>query len=172
MKTLILGGARSGKSAFAQRQALASGLNVIYLATAEAGDAEMVVRINRHRAERPATWGLIEEPLALAQALHHHTAPDRCLLVDCLTLWLSNLLAAGDDRLEAEVRALLHTLPTLPGHLLLVSNEVGQGIVPVNPLARRFRDEAGLLHQAVARCCDRVTLVIAGLPLTLKDSPA
>ena len=172
MKTLILGGARSGKSAFAQQQAVAGGLNVTYFATAEAGDAEMTARIIRHRAERPAAWGLVEEPLALAQALHTHAAPDRCLLVDCLTLWLSNLLAAGDDRLDAEVRALLHTLPTLPGQILLVSNEVGQGIVPAHPLARRFRDEAGLLHQAVARCCDRVTFVIAGLPLTLKDSPA
>ena len=172
MKELILGGARSGKSAFAQRQALASGLNVIYLATAEAGDAEMAARINRHRAERPATWGLVEEPLALANALRRHAAADCCLLVDCLTLWLSNLLAAGDDRLEAEVRALLLTLPTLPGDLVLVSNEVGQGIVPANPLARRFRDEAGLLHQAAAHCCDRATFVIAGFPLTLKDAPA
>ncbi len=101
MKELILAGARSGKSAFAQRQALSSGLNVIYLATAEAGDAEMAARINRHRAERPATWGLVEEPLALASALRRHAAADCCLLVDCLTLWLSNLLAAGDDRLEA-----------------------------------------------------------------------
>ena len=172
MKELILGGARSGKSAFAQRQAVASGLNVIYLATAEAGDAEMAARINRHRAERPATWGLVEEPLALASALRRHAAADCCLLVDCLTLWLSNLLAAGDDRLEAEVRALLLTLPTLPGDLVLVSNEVGQGIVPADPLARRFRDEAGLLHQAAARCCDRATFVIAGFPLTLKDAPA
>ena len=172
MKELILGGARSGKSAFAQRQAVASGLNVIYLATAEAGDAEMVARINRHRAERPATWGLVEEPLALATALRRHAAADCCLLVDCLTLWLSNLLAAGDDRLATESHDLLLTLPTLPGHILLVSNEVGQGIVPANPLARRFRDEAGWLHQAVARCCDRMTFVIAGLPLTLKDFPA
>ncbi len=106
-------------------------MNVIYLTTAEAGDAEMAARINRHRAERPATWGLVEEPLALANALRRHAAADCCLLVDCLTLWLSNLLlAAGDDRLEAEVRALLLTLPTLPGDLVLVSNEMGMGIVP------------------------------------------
>ncbi|NJM11248.1 MAG: bifunctional adenosylcobinamide kinase/adenosylcobinamide-phosphate guanylyltransferase [Synechococcaceae cyanobacterium SM1_2_3] len=172
MKHFILGGARSGKSAFAQRQAQASGLHVIYLATAQAFDAEMTERIARHRAERPADWGLVEEPLALAAALRSHTAPDRCLLVDCLTLWLSNLLAAGDDRLSAEINALLDTIPFLPGHLLLVSNEVGQGIVPANPLARRFRDEAGWLHQAIARCCDRTTFVIAGLPLTLKDCSA
>lgn len=172
MKELILGGARSGKSAFAQQRALVSGLHVTYLATAQAGDAEMVERIARHRAERPATWGLVEEPLALADALRACAAPDRCLLVDCLTLWLSNLLAVGDERLAAEIRALLDALPALPGHVLLVSNEVGQGIVPANPLARRFRDEAGRLHQAVASHCDRATFVIAGLPLTLKDSPA
>ncbi|MFZ1640207.1 MAG: bifunctional adenosylcobinamide kinase/adenosylcobinamide-phosphate guanylyltransferase [Candidatus Contendobacter sp.] len=172
MKELILGGARSGKSAFAQRMATASGLKVLYLATAQAGDAEMAERIARHRAERPHDWGLVEEPLTLAAALRTHAAPNRCLLVDCLTLWLSNLLAAGDESLNVETQALLATLPILPGHLLLVSNEVGQGIVPANPLARRFRDEAGRLHQAVAHGCDRVSFVIAGLPLTLKDCPA
>ena len=169
MIELILGGARSGKSAFAQQRATASGLQVLYLATAQAGDAEMTERIARHRAARPGDWGLVEEPLALAAALRAHAAPNRCLLVDCLTLWLSNLLAAGDDALAAETQALLTALPTLPGYLLLVSNEVGQGIVPANPLARRFRDEAGLLHQAVADRCDRVSFIIAGLPLTLKD---
>ncbi|MDS4041364.1 MAG: bifunctional adenosylcobinamide kinase/adenosylcobinamide-phosphate guanylyltransferase [Candidatus Competibacter sp.] len=170
MKEFILGGARSGKSEFAQRRALASSLPVTYLATAQAGDAEMADRIARHRAERPAVWRLVEEPLALATALRTHAALDRCLLVDCLTLWLSNLLAAGDHRLSTETDALLDVLPALPGRVLLVSNEVGQGIVPTNPLARRFRDEAGRLHQAVAGRCDRVTLVVAGLPLTLKDS--
>ena len=172
MKEFILGGARSGKSAFAQRRAAASGLNVIYLATAEAGDAEMAERIARHRAERPKDWGLVEEPLALAAALRAHAAPNRCLLVDCLTLWLSNLLAVGDNALAAETQNLLAALPTLPGHLLLVSNEVGQGIVPAHPLARRFRDEAGRLHQTVADRCDRVSFIMAGLPLTLKDCPA
>ncbi len=172
MKELILGGARSGKSAFAQRRADASALSVIYLATAHAGDAEMAERIARHRAGRPADWGLVEEPLALAAALQTHATSNRCLLVDCLTLWLSNLLAAGTERLETEMRALLDTLPALPGRVLLVSNEVGQGIVPANPLARRFRDEAGRLHQAVAHHCDRVTFVVAGLPLTLKDCTA
>lgn len=169
MKQLILGGARSGKSGFAQRQALASGLAVTYLATAQAGDAEMVERIARHRAERPAGWELVEEPLALAAALRLHATPNRCLLVDCLTLWLSNLLAAGDGRLTDETTALLDALPALPGQVLLVSNEVGQGIVPANPLARRFRDEAGRLHQAIAGRCERVTLIVAGLPLTLKE---
>jgi len=169
MKEFILGGARSGKSAFAQQRAAASGLPVLYLATAQAGDTEMTERITRHRAERPSNWGLVEEPLALAAALRTHATPERCLLVDCLTLWLNNLLAAGDERLSDEISALLNTLPGLPGQILLVSNEVGQGIVPANPLARRFRDEAGRLHQAVSACCDRATFIIAGLPLTLKD---
>jgi adenosylcobinamide kinase/adenosylcobinamide-phosphate guanylyltransferase len=132
----------------------------------------MAERIARHRAERPGGWGLVEEPLALADALQVRAAPDRCLLVDCLTLWLSNLLVAGDERLDAETRGLLDTIPTWPGQVLLISNEVGQGIVPANPLARRFRDEAGRLHQAVASRCDRVTFVVAGLSLTLKDCPA
>lgn len=172
MKEFILGGARSGKSAFAQQQAIASGLDVFYLATAQAGDAEMVERIARHRMERPADWGLVEEPLALAAALRAHAHPNRCLLIDCLTLWLSNLLVAGDDRLTMEIDALLDTLPTLPGHILLVSNEVGQGIVPANPLARRFRDEAGRLHQKIADRCDRAIFIMAGLPLILKDCPS
>ena len=172
MKEFVLGGARSGKSAFAQRRALESGLQVIYLATAEAGDAEMAERIARHRAERPAEWGLVEEPLDLAGALRRHAAPNHCLLVDCLTLWLCNLLIAGEERLHVETAALLTVLPELPGQVLLVSNEVGQGIVPDNPLARQFRDEAGRLHQAVASRCDRVVFVVAGLPLTLKDRVA
>jgi adenosylcobinamide kinase/adenosylcobinamide-phosphate guanylyltransferase len=113
----------------------------------------------------------VEEPLALAAALRAHAAANRCLLVDCLTLWLSNLLAVGDDRLTVEIDELLDALPTLPGHLLLVSNEVGQGIVPANPLARRFRDEAGWLHQKIADRCDRVVFTITGLPLILKDCP-
>lgn len=169
--TLVLGGARSGKSAYAERLVAETGAG-LYLATAEARDGEMAERIRQHQERRGAGWDTVEEPLALADALRTHARADRPILVDCLTLWLSNLLAAGDDRLDAETRALLNTLPSLPGQVLLVSNEVGQGIVPVNPLARRFRDEAGRLHQAVARLCGRVTLVVAGLPLTLKDCPA
>jgi len=170
MKELILGGARSGKSALAQQRAEESGLEVVYIATAQVLDQEMAERIGRHRQARPAGWRLVEEPLALAQALQAHAAADRCLLVDCLTLWLNNLLAQSEDRLLLEKQTLLETLPTLPGTIILVSNEVGQGIVPVNPLARRFRDEAGWLHQALAQCCERVTLTIAGLPLSLKDT--
>lgn len=168
MRELILGGARSGKSALAERRAAESGLDVVYVATAEALDAEMADRIARHRADRPGEWGLAEAPLDLAATLRRHAAPDRLLLVDCLTLWLSNLLAAGEERLAAERTALLAALPELAGRVLLVSNEVGLGIVPDNPLARRFRDEAGRLNQQVAACCDRVTFVAAGLPLELK----
>jgi adenosylcobinamide kinase/adenosylcobinamide-phosphate guanylyltransferase len=169
MKELILGGARSGKSACAEQRAVASGLAIVYVATAQALDAEMAERIARHQQSRPADWTLVEEPLALARTLRAQAAPERCLLVDCLTLWLSNLLAAGDTRLEQERGALLEALPRLPGHLIFVSNEVGQGIVPAHPPARRFRDEAGRLHQELAQRCDRVTLTVAGLPLALKE---
>lgn len=170
MKELILGGARSGKSALAQHHALQSGLKVIYIATATAMDEEMTARIARHRKERPSAWKLAEEPLTLANTLQENAAPDHCLIVDCLTLWLSNLLAAEEIRLEVEKQALLSILPELSGDVILVSNEVGQGIVPANPLARRFRDEAGWLHQAVAQHCERVIFTVAGLPLTLKDT--
>ena len=169
MKELILGGARSGKSGLAERRAAASGLRVTYVATARALDAEMAERLRRHRQRRPGDWGLEEEPLALAAGLTRIAAPGRCLLVDCLTLWLSNLLAEGDERAAREQEALLEILPALPGHLILVSNEVGQGIVPDNALARRFRDQAGVLHQALGEVCERVTFTVAGLPWELKN---
>lgn len=167
MLELVVGGARSGKSAYAERQALASGLAVTYIATGEARDEEMAARIAHHRTRRPAGWRTLEEPLRLADALHRTAARDACLLVDCLTLWLTNVLLA--ER-EDEIDALLDALPALPGHLILVSNEVGWGIVPENALARRFRDEQGRLNQRVAALADRVTLVAAGLPLTLKSA--
>ena len=165
MIELVIGGARSGKSGYAERQALAAGLPVIYLATAQALDAEMAERIAHHRARRPAGWRSVEEPVALADALAREAASDACVLVDCLTLWLTNVLLAGRD---AEIDRFLAALPALPGRILLVSNEVGWGIVPENALARRFRDEQGRLNQRVAAACDRVTLVAAGLPLSLK----
>lgn len=165
MIELILGGARSGKSSFAEAQARASGLKVIYLATGEARDDEMAARISHHRARRPAGWRTVEEPLALAAALARMAARDTCVLVDCLTLWLANVLLAERD---GEVAKLLEALPGLPGRIILVSNEVGWGIVPENALARRFRDEQGRLNQKVAALADRVTLVAAGLPLALK----
>lgn len=171
MRELILGGARSGKSALAERRARDSGLAVCYIATATAGDAEMAARIARHRADRPAHWTTLEEPLALARVLREQARADRCLLVDCLTLWLGNLLGASAARLERETAALLETLPALPGQILLVSNEVGQGVVPMGELSRRFVDEAGRLHQRLAAICERVTLVVAGLEMPLKPQP-
>lgn len=169
MIELILGGVRSGKSALAQRRALDSGLPVTYIATATAGDEEMAARIRRHRDERPAEWVLVEEPIALAAALRHSAAPGRCLIVDCLTLWLSNLLAfASESEFRQQREALLDLLPQLPGHIIMVSNEVNMGVVPMGELSRRFCDEAGWLHQALARQCQRVTLTVAGLPMVLK----
>ncbi len=170
MKELILGGARSGKSALAERRAAESGLGVTYIATATAGDGEMAERIARHRAARPVDWRTVEEPLHLAATLSEQAAADRCLLVDCLTLWLSNLLGEDDTGcLEREQAALLEVLPDLPGRILLVSNEVGQGVVPMGELNRRFVDMAGRLHQRLAQVCDQVTLVVAGLELPLKS---
>jgi adenosylcobinamide kinase / adenosylcobinamide-phosphate guanylyltransferase len=173
VRTLILGGARSGKSALAERLARESGSDVVYIATAQAHDAEMAARIAHHRDRRPAHWQSVEEPLALAGALRAYARPDRCVLVDCLTLWLSNLLGDADDqRLGREYVALLEVLPALPGELLLVSNEVGLGVVPMGELTRRFVDEAGRLHQALAARCERVLFVAAGLPLPLKGNLA
>ncbi len=167
--TLILGGARSGKSRYAEQQAEQTGLEVVYIATATAGDTEMAARIHRHQADRPAHWQTVEEPLALGDTLHANARHDRVLLVDCLTLWLSNLLGSGDDRrYERETAALLNRLPTLPGQLIMVSNEVGQGIIPVGELNRHFVDEAGRLHQRIAAQADQVMLMVAGLPLQLK----
>ncbi len=169
MRILILGGARSGKSRYAERLALESGKETVYIATGWAGDEEMSARIDRHREQRPQAWLTVEEPCALAKALQTHAAGNRCLIVDCLTLWLANLLEQGDGRFQQERGALLDTLPNLPGTLCLVSNEVGLGIVPINPLARRFVDEAGWLHQDLAQLCERVVWVTAGLPQILKE---
>jgi len=171
MRTLILGGARSGKSALAERLAIDSGREVVYIATAQAGDAEMAARIAHHRARRPQQWLCVEEPLHLADVLRDHARDDRCILVDCLTLWLSNLLGDADVQgFERERDRLLNVLPDLPGDVLLVSNEVGLGIVPMGELTRRFVDEAGRLHQAVAALSERVLFVAAGLPLALKGT--
>lgn len=172
MKTLILGGVRSGKSRLAEQRASASGLPVTYLATATAGDEEMQRRIEKHRADRPSGWQVVEEPLALAVALQNHARADGLILVDCLTLWLTNLLLDPDPaRFEAERAALLDTLPTLPGELVMVSNETGLGVVPLGELTRRYCDEAGRLHQALAQLCDRVVFTVAGLPHFLKGEP-
>ncbi|WP_312915583.1 bifunctional adenosylcobinamide kinase/adenosylcobinamide-phosphate guanylyltransferase [Stutzerimonas kunmingensis] len=171
MLELILGGARSGKSRFAERLAADSGLAVTYIATSQPLDGEMTERIAHHRERRPAHWTLVEEPLQLARVLRAQAAAERCLLVDCLTLWLTNLLMLDDAaRLAEERDALLECLDGLPGRILLVSNETGLGVVPLGELTRRYVDEAGWLHQAVAERAQRVTFMVAGLPMTLKDA--
>jgi len=172
MLELILGGARSGKSRLAERLAADSGLAVSYIATSQALDGEISARIQQHRARRPADWGLVEEPLELARVLREQAASDRCLLVDCLTLWLTNLLMLEDQaRLAAEREALLDGLARLPGRIILVSNETGLGVVPLGELTRRYVDEAGWLHQALAERCQRVVFTVAGLPMILKGAP-
>ncbi len=164
--SLVLGGARSGKSALAERLTLASGANPLYIATADAWDDEMRARIAEHRARRDGLgWETCEAPLTLAAALS--AEPDRPVLVDCLTLWLTNHLLAEHD-LDAEADALLAALQARKGPVVLVANEVGLGIVPDNALARRFRDAAGRLNQRVAQSADLVVLTAAGLPLVLK----
>ena len=171
MLQLILGGARSGKSRLAERLASDSALEVIYIATSQPLDGEMNERVTLHRQRRPDTWGLVEEPLELARVLKQSAAPGRCLLVDCLTLWLTNLLMLDDRlRLAQERDALLQCLATLPGEIIFVSNETGLGVVPLGELTRRYVDEAGWLHQALAERCQRVVFMVAGLPMTLKGS--
>jgi adenosylcobinamide kinase/adenosylcobinamide-phosphate guanylyltransferase len=170
MRTLILGGARSGKSALAERLAGEGGRRVVYVATAQAGDQEMAARIAHHRARRSAQWACVEEPLQLAAVLQEHARGDRCILVDCLTLWLSNLLGESIERFERERDLLMTALPALPGDIIMVSNEVGLGVVPMGELTRRFVDEAGRLHQAIAAISERVVFVAAGLPLALKGT--
>jgi len=165
--TLVLGGARSGKSAYAEGLIEAVGAGT-YLATAEAGDAEMAERIQRHRKRRGDRWTTVEEPLDLEGALARHAKPDRPVLVDCLTLWLSNVMGAGHD-VEADCRALTDRLGGLAGPVVLVSNEVGLGLVPETPLGRAFRDHAGRLNQSIAAGADRVVFVAAGLPMVLKN---
>ncbi|VAX06699.1 Adenosylcobinamide kinase / Adenosylcobinamide-phosphate guanylyltransferase [hydrothermal vent metagenome] len=171
MKTLILGGVRSGKSRLAEQYARASGLNITYIATATVQDQPMQQRVDQHRKHRPAEWSLIEEPLALADTLRQQAGAERLLLIECLTLWLTNLLMLKDEgRLEQEREALLQCLPNLPGEIILVSNETGLGIIPLGELSRRFCDEAGVLHQQIAQACDRVILTVAGLPHFLKGN--
>ena len=169
--TLVMGGARSGKSRFAQHlveSAATKAPSGLYLATAEARDSEMAERIRLHRAARDGRWETVEEPLELAPALERHAGPDRPILVDCLTLWLSNVIERGREP-TAEITRLVGSLDRLRGPVVLVANEVGLGLVPDNPVARAFRDHAGRLHQEIAARAERVVLVAAGLPIILKD---
>jgi len=165
--TLVLGGARSGKSRYAERLVEGAASRGTYCATAEAGDAEMACRIAAHRARRGAFWHTVEAPLALAPVIASEPRSERPLLIDCLTLWLSNLLLAGEP-VDEETAALCAALRLAEGPVVVVANEVGMGLVPETPLGREFRDAAGCLNQDVAALADRVVFVAAGLPLMLK----
>lgn len=178
--TLVIGGARSGKSAHAEALAAASGKRVVYIATAQPGDTEMAARIAHHQERRKAGWLTVEEPIALAAAIARHSRQDTLVLVDCLTVWLSNLLFAEEMDfpdigpiaapacVERECKDFLQALQRAAGDVIVVSNEVGQGIVPQSAVGRWFVDEAGRLNQAVAARCDHAIFVVAGLPLVLK----
>ena len=175
MKTLILGGVKSGKSKLAEEMAGSSeqndGLQICYVATATIGDEEMQARIDKHRAQRPQHWALIEEPIYLGRALEEHAHDKSCLLLDCLTLWITNLLCAEDeDLLQEQLQSFLDVLTRLPGQIILVGNETNMGIMPMGKLSRRYCDEVGMLHQKVAAICERVILTVAGLPTALKGS--
>ena len=167
MIDLILGGARSGKSRLAEQRALGSQCPVVYIATAESRDGEMNARIAHHRERRPAEWLTVEEPLHLAAAIRQHAHTDNLILVDCLTLWLSNLMHAERDP-DIETRRLTRFLGVALHPIVFVSNEVGMGLVPDTPLGRTFRDAQGRLNQAVAAAVPNVAFVAAGLPLWLK----
>lgn len=168
---LVLGGARSGKTSFAEKLAMGAGVKPAYLATAEALDAEMRERVETHRRMRATRFETIEEPLELPRALEEAASRHDVILVDCLTLWITNLLGAGRD-VAAAVEQLGTSLARIEEpRVILVSNEVGLGIVPDNPLARTFRDLSGSTHQRMAEICTDVYFVVAGLPMTLKGTP-
>lgn len=165
--TFVLGGARSGKSGFSERLVRETGLDRHYIATGRAYDGEMEERIARHRLDRGDGWVTHEEPLALAETLKAVTAPDRAVLVDCLTLWITNLMMDEAD-IAQRCHELVAVLSACEGQVVFVSNEVGLGIVPENRMAREFRDHAGRLHQAVAAVADEVHFIAAGLSLKMK----
>ena len=170
MKELILGGARSGKSHYAEQCAKDSGLNVIYVATAQALDSEMQHRIEKHQEQRPSHWQLIEEPINLVSALKENSNNQTCILVDCLTLWLSNQLCSEEHKakLLENIQSLVDTVSKLDGRIIFVSNEVSMGVIPMGEISRQFVDEAGRLHQRLAAVCDNVTLMVAGIPSHIK----
>ncbi|GAA5585155.1 bifunctional adenosylcobalamin biosynthesis protein CobP [Acinetobacter calcoaceticus] len=169
MLQLILGGARSGKSRLAEQTAIATQLAVTYVATAQALDPEMQNRIAHHQNQRPAHWSLVEEPLFLAKTLQKIDRPNQIILVDCLTLWLTNLLLLDDQNVqEFECEQLIDVLPKLQSEIILVSNETGLGVVPLGEISRRFVDEAGRLHQVLGQIADKVMFCVAGFPMILK----
>ncbi|PCH46123.1 MAG: bifunctional adenosylcobinamide kinase/adenosylcobinamide-phosphate guanylyltransferase [Hyphomicrobiales bacterium] len=167
--TLVLGGARSGKSQFAGKLAVETGRKKIYLATGQALDDEMIARVAKHQKDRGADWVLVEEPLDLIGALKNHAENDNVILIDCLTLWLTNLMMDKRDVPQScnDLAVVLSAIPTA-NRVILVSNEVGQGIVPIEKMSREFRDHAGWLHQKLAQVCGHVWFVTAGLPQKLK----
>ncbi|MCH7333895.1 bifunctional adenosylcobinamide kinase/adenosylcobinamide-phosphate guanylyltransferase [Acinetobacter modestus] len=170
MFQLILGGARSGKSRLAEQTAKETGLSVIYIATAQALDTEMQQRIAHHKQQRPAHWQVFEEPTYLADRLLQCDQANQLILVDCLTLWLSNLLLAEDSALQQQqIQQLLNVLPQLKSKIILVSNETGLGVVPMGELSRSFVDEAGRLHQNLGQLANKVVFCVAGFPMILKD---
>ena len=166
---LITGGARAGKSQYAERRAVEMGGRPLYVATAEANDEEMAQRIAEHRNRRGTQWRTIEEPLELSEALLAECGRTDCALVDCLTLWISNLLIRHDKHASEKVEELIEKLPELNFHLVFVTNEVGSGIVPDNPLARKFRDLAGWTNQRMAQAANEVILMVAGIPVLVKQ---
>lgn len=171
--TLVLGGARSGKSSYAEKLAIESGLPVTYIATAQVFDDEFKARVQHHKDRRPSSWTLVEEPHRLTQTLSRLAKPNHCLIVDCLTVWLAQWICADcnppkDSSWQREREAFLTLLPTLAGTIILVSNEVGMGIVPLGEINRQFQDEQGRLNQAVAELADSALFIAAGLPLKLK----
>ena len=167
---LILGGARSGKSRYAEELAIKSGREVVYIATTKVLDDEIAQRVAKHKNDRPAEWRTIEEPLGLTSCIEKWASPERVVLVDCLTMWLTNLLSdTNKSLLKIELDQLLARIPDIPGTIIFVSNEVSMGIVPMGELTRQFVDEAGYLHQRLARCVDNVILMVAGLPHHLKS---
>ncbi|NOQ82106.1 MAG: bifunctional adenosylcobinamide kinase/adenosylcobinamide-phosphate guanylyltransferase [Methylophaga sp.] len=169
--TLILGGVKSGKSVLAEKLATNTQFSVHYIATASGDDDEMQRRIESHQQRRPSHWHTIESPLHLASAIQQHCIADQCVLVDCLTLWLTNLLMQdNDDLLRLEIDQLIDGIQDLEGSLIMVSNETNMGVTPLGELTRRYCDEVGVLHQRIAQQCDNVVLTIAGLPHILKGS--
>ena len=172
MKTLILGGVRSGKSRLAESLAVKTNKPVTYIATASPDDEEMAKRIETHKLHRPATWTIIEEPIDLANALKMAANDDNCIIIDCLTLWITNLLLSREENcLEKSRNDLLACLQNFKNDIFIVSNETGLGIMPLGELTRKFGDEAGVTNQAIAVCCEQVVLTVAGLPLVLKGNP-
>lgn len=168
MIEFILGGARSGKSRFAEQRAIQLQLPVVYIATAQALDAEMQQRILHHQQQRPKDWQVIEEPINLTKILKQYQQKQQIILVDCLTLWLSNLVCHHPEKLSYMLDEFLHEVATHSAHLIFVSNETGLGVVPMGELSRIFVDESGRLHQRLAALADRVIFCIAGLPMPLK----